>query len=53
MLDVIRVSTTKFWEAWLRDEAVAKSWLTNGGARAALGPLGIWEIKTAQPAHAR
>ena len=53
LLDVIRESTTKFWDAWLRDEATAQAWLTKGGAKSALGPLGVWEMKTARPAHAR
>lgn len=53
MLDVIRESTTKFWDAYLRDEAAAKGWLTNGGAKSALGELGVLEMKAAPPAAAR
>jgi dienelactone hydrolase len=49
MLDVIRESTTKFWDAWLRDDAAAKSWLTNGGAKQALGKLGVLEQKMPAP----
>jgi predicted dienelactone hydrolase len=45
MLDVIRESTTQFWDAYLRDDAAAKSWLTNGGAKQALGELGVFEQK--------
>jgi dienelactone hydrolase len=49
LLDAIRESTTRFWDAWLRDDAAAKSWLTNGGAKQALGKLGVLEQKRPAP----
>jgi predicted dienelactone hydrolase len=49
LLDAIRESTTRFWDAWLRDDAAAKSWLTNGSAKQALGKLGVLEQKRPAP----
>jgi hypothetical protein len=53
LLASICENTTKFWEAYLRDDAAAKAWLTNGGAKKALGELGVLEVKSAPPAAAR
>jgi dienelactone hydrolase len=49
LLNVIRESTTRFWDAWLRDDAAAKCWLTNGGAKQVLGKLGVLEQKMPAP----
>lgn len=50
LLASICENTTKFWDAYLRDDATAKSWLTNGGAKQALGELGVLEMKPAPDA---
>jgi pimeloyl-ACP methyl ester carboxylesterase len=46
LLASICENTTKFWDAYLRDDAAAKSWLNNGDAKRALGELGVFERKT-------
>jgi hypothetical protein len=49
--DLIRLSTTVFWDAYLKDDAIAKSWLATGGFEQALGKNGTFEkarIKAAQ-----
>ena len=46
-LQMVRASTTAFWEMTLRDDAKAKAWLNETtGLQAALGTLGIFEKKT-------
>lgn len=44
--DLIRMSTTAFWDAYLRDDAQAKHWLAGGGVSSALGPNGTFETKS-------
>ena len=43
--DLIRASTTAFWDAYLKDDAKAKAWLANGGFEKELGPEGVFEKK--------
>ena len=43
--DLIRQSTTAFWDAYLRGDAAAKAWLAEGGFEAALGSDGSLEKK--------
>jgi dienelactone hydrolase len=35
--DLILMSTTAFWDAYLKDDKAAKEWLQNGGMKAAMG----------------
>jgi predicted dienelactone hydrolase len=44
--DLIRQSTTAFWDAYLRADAAAKIWLTGGGFESTLGSDGKFEKKT-------
>jgi len=44
MLDMIRQSTTAFWDAWLCGDDGAKRWLNEGGGKESLGDLGVMEI---------
>jgi predicted dienelactone hydrolase len=46
-LDLIRQSSTAFWDAYLKEDAAAKRWLAEGGFAAALGTAGRWETKRA------
>lgn len=46
---LIKMSTTAFWDAYLKGEPAAKNWLTGGGLRRALGTDGTWEIRPARP----
>lgn len=43
--DLIRQSTTAFWDAYLKGDAAAKSWLAEGGFEATLGSNGSFEKK--------
>lgn len=43
--DLIRQSSTAFWDAYLKDDAAAKRWLAEGGFKAVLGTAGRWERK--------
>jgi predicted dienelactone hydrolase len=43
--DLILQSSTAFWDAYLRDDAKAKKWLTGGGFEAVLGGDGKFEKK--------
>jgi predicted dienelactone hydrolase len=43
--DLIRLSTTVFWDAYLKGEAAARSWLANGGLAGALGAYATLEMK--------
>jgi len=45
--DLIRQSTLAFWDAYLRGDAAAKTWLTRGGFQRELGSHGAWEMKLA------
>jgi len=45
--DLIRESSTAFWDAYLRNDAKAKSWLADGGFEAVLGKDGKFEKKPA------
>jgi hypothetical protein len=43
--ELILMSTTAFWDAYLKGDAAAKSWLAGGGFKTALGPEGTFESK--------
>jgi hypothetical protein len=43
--ELIRTVTTAFWDAYLQDDAQAKSWLTGGGCEAMLGENAQFEKK--------
>jgi predicted dienelactone hydrolase len=43
--DLILMSSTAFWDAYLRGDAAAKAWLANGGLETALGRAGTLEKK--------
>lgn len=43
--DLIRASTTAFWDAWLKHDAAARSWLEEGGFKKALAGHGTFEMK--------
>lgn len=43
--DLIRQSTTAFWDAYLRGDAAAKTWLAGEGFESALGSDGMLEKK--------
>jgi predicted dienelactone hydrolase len=45
LLDLIRMSTTAFWDAYLRGDESAKRWLADKGLREALGADGTFEKK--------
>ena len=49
LLDLIRMSTTAFWDAHLQDDADARTWLHGPGVRRALGEDGTFENKKAGP----
>lgn len=42
---LIGEATTAFWDSWLRDDAGAKAWLTEGGLRKELAPTDVLEWK--------
>ncbi len=48
LLDMIRQSTSAFWDVWLRDDAAAKRWLNDGDCKDALGKLGVLEMKNSK-----
>lgn len=48
--ELIRESSTAFWDAYLRGDARAKGWLTNE-FKGALGTHGTFEMKLPQPAR--
>ena len=41
----IRMSSTAFWDTYLKDDAKAKSWLVGGSFKKALGDEGTFEMK--------
>jgi hypothetical protein len=43
--ELIRMTTTAFWDAYLLGSAEARSWLADGGCKAALGADGVLEVK--------
>jgi predicted dienelactone hydrolase len=43
--DLIRESTTAFWDAYLKHETAARTWLAGGGFRDVMGADGKLEIK--------
>jgi len=43
--DLILQGTTAFWDAYLKDAAAARSWLSRGGYAGALGADGKLEVK--------
>lgn len=44
----IKASTTAFWDAYLRGDAAAKTWLQGDGAKNNLGKDGQWTYKAAK-----
>jgi hypothetical protein len=47
--DLIRPSTTAFWDAYLKGDAKAKAWLSGDGFRKLLGENGTFEQKKGVP----
>ena len=47
--ELIRQSSTAFWEAYLQHRATAKTWLVNGGFATTLGEHGTFEKKLKAP----
>ncbi len=45
--DLIRMSTTAFWDAYLKQDAGARAWLAEGGFGRALGNHGTFETRPA------
>ncbi len=43
--DLIRQSTTAFWDAFLRGDVAARQWLTEGGFDTVLGDYGVFKKK--------
>ena len=43
--DLICISSTAFWDAYLKNDAAAKKWLSDGGLKTVLGQDGIFEKK--------
>jgi hypothetical protein len=43
--DLIRQSTTAFWDAYLKGDAEARAWLADGGFASILGADGRFEKK--------
>ena len=43
--EMIKASSTAFWDAYLLEDATAKHWLKDGGFKKALGKEGAFEIK--------
>jgi hypothetical protein len=43
--ELIRMSTTAFWDAYLREDAAAKDWLSGGAFLKTLGTDGTFESK--------
>ena len=48
--DLIKMSSTAFWDAYLKQDTEAKEWLAKGGFQAALGNDGVFEQKTGEAA---
>jgi hypothetical protein len=44
-LDLILMSSTAFWDVYLRGDTAARAWLTHGGFEKALGAEGKFEKK--------
>jgi predicted dienelactone hydrolase len=44
----VKLSTTAFWDAYLKQSQPAKTWLTQGGLKGVLGDLGTFEAKLTQ-----
>lgn len=43
---LICAGSTAFWDAWLKGDAAARTWLMDGGFAKALGSAGVFEKKT-------
>ncbi|MGO9567945.1 MAG: protein kinase domain-containing protein [Desulfomonilaceae bacterium] len=43
--EIVRASTAKFWDAYIKGDSASKTWLINGGLDAALGTRGKLEKK--------
>ena len=46
--ELIRSTSTAFWDAYLRDDAAAKAWLTEGACKEALGKEATFEKKAGE-----
>jgi hypothetical protein len=44
-LDIIRMGSIAFWDAYLLGDETARAWLTEGGFAAAVGGDGSFEMK--------
>ncbi len=44
--EIVKVSTTKFWDAYLKENSASRAWLSNGGLNSIVGTRGKVEIKT-------
>lgn len=43
--EIIRISSTAFWDAYLKDDAQAKAWLKDGAFKTSLASDGVFEQK--------
>lgn len=43
--DLVRMVTIAFWEAYLRSDPLARSWLAGEGCAGVMNPEGLWEKK--------
>jgi hypothetical protein len=50
--DLIRMSSTAFWDAYLLENTTAKQWLKQGGFKTVLGKDGVFEVSAADEAKA-
>lgn len=44
--EIVKVSTTKFWDAYLNENSASKAWLSSGGLNSIVGTRGKVEMKT-------
>jgi len=49
---LIKESSTAFWDAYLRGDESAKTWLKDGGFKGSLGKDGVFEVSAADKAKA-
>jgi predicted dienelactone hydrolase len=43
--EIVKLSTAKFWDAYLKENSASKAWLTDGGLESAVGRKGKLEKK--------
>jgi serine/threonine protein kinase len=46
--EIVKVSTAKFWDAYLKENSASKAWLSDGGLESAVGGKGKLEKKKAR-----